>query len=189
MAFLQLTAAGWKDSFRVFVRHASGNPRAKIPTKKYPWKDSFILVEAEEQADHPLLTVAAEVVLNSAVVQKHSLQGALAAASSTTDKALMILRVGASTAWSTCKAAGAQAQLRPSFSTTDRHSCCCMSAPGCRTAPDQPASQQTLAGDFAERQGRGVGADGGVLRKDCAARPPSLASAPGACGKPDHHYR
>lgn len=95
MAFLELTAAEWKDSFRVFVRHDSGNPRTKIATRKYPWKDNFILVEGEEPGDAPLLTVAAAVVLNSAVVQKHSLQGALGAASSTKDKALMILRVGA----------------------------------------------------------------------------------------------
>jgi hypothetical protein len=106
MAFLQLTPAEWKDCYRGFVRHASGNPKARVPNKKYPWKDSFILVEGEEQDAPPLLTVEAADVLNSAVAQKHSLHGALGAASSTRDKELMILRVGAGTAWSTCKAAG-----------------------------------------------------------------------------------
>jgi hypothetical protein len=100
MALLQLTTEEWRGTYRALSRQKRGKPNARIPSKDYPWTEEFILIHGEQENDAPLLTVAAADVLNSAVVQKHSLQDALGIAyssSSTRVKEVMILMVGSGT--------------------------------------------------------------------------------------------
>lgn len=63
---LQLTQQGWKDSYRSFVRHKTGNPTARLGSNAYPWRDTITLVEAESSNAADDLTVPTADVRSAA---------------------------------------------------------------------------------------------------------------------------
>jgi hypothetical protein len=103
-----LTEQQWTNSFRAFVRHVSGNPRAQVNSQKYRWPKLIEVIEADPPDTPSPIGFTPAQVLNSAVVQKHTLRDVLGgfASISHPNKALVILKVGSRSA------AAARAQQR-----------------------------------------------------------------------------
>jgi hypothetical protein len=103
------TEQQWTNSFRAFVRHVSGNPRAQVNSKTYPWPKLIEVIEADPPDTPSAIGFTPAQVLNSAVVQKHTLRDVLGGFASINhpNKALVILKVGSRSA-----AAAARAQQR-----------------------------------------------------------------------------
>ena len=71
------TEQQWTNSFRAFVRHDSGNPRAQVNSQKYRWPKLIEVIEADPPDTPSPIGFTPAQVLNSAVVQKHTLRDVL----------------------------------------------------------------------------------------------------------------
>jgi hypothetical protein len=82
----------WRDSYRGYVRVATGKGNARINSKSYPWHDQITLTEGEELKDN--VRVSTADVLNCAIAQKQGLTTVLQDALITAeDKTSTLLQV------------------------------------------------------------------------------------------------
>lgn len=176
----------WKDSFRSYVRHVSGNPTAKL-SKKNPWTDNIVIIEGDQPEHPPVWVLPTAQVLNNAVIQKAELRGVLGApaALNNSNKALVILRVGVGSVAGAASQQRQQCRLKSADlpPTTNHRLCCCLcSVAGCCTAPAARAREQQHL-QHVPGQGRrdaGRGGDSGVCSRETGGCPSPLAGALGA---------